>query len=142
MKSLVSCLTLALLLAVPSSGAQTRELAAQEVTVEVPFDFMVRQVMFPAGNYTIKPLQNRTFYLKATLGRESVSVATEPIPSADPHSAGLIFDEHDGHYHLRELWMDSMIGVEVPEPRGEQLRLVRFSGPRAEVLPVSCTTCQ
>jgi hypothetical protein len=142
MKSLVSCLTLALLLAVPSSGAQTRELAAQEVTVEVPFDFMVRQVMFPAGNYTIKPLQNRTFYLKATLGRESVSVATEPIPSADPHSAGLIFDEHDGHYHLRELWMDSMIGVEVPEPRGEQLRLVRFSGTPAEVLPASCTTCQ
>lgn len=141
--ALVSCLALAMLLGASSLGAQTGEKAARVVAVNVPFDFMVEQVMFPAGSYTVKPLENRTFYLQAANGREAVRIATEPIPAAsDPHTLGLIFDQQDGHHHLRELWMNSVIGVAVPGPRGEQLQAVRFSGPRVEILPVTCTICQ
>jgi hypothetical protein len=89
--------------------------------------------MFPAGSYTVKPLaESNLLPARLLTGAKRSAIATEPIPSAasDPHTAGLIFDEQDGHHHLRELWMNSVIGVEVPGPRGEQLQLVRFSGPR------------
>ena len=136
----VSCVTLALLLVAPWLDAQTRGQAPAKITVDVRFDFMVEQVMFPAGNYTVRPLQDRTFYLQAGHGRASVSVAMQPIHTASGNRAArLIFAEENGHYHLRELWMNSAIGAEIPAPRVEQLRKVR--GSRVEV-PARCTTCE
>ena len=135
-----SCVALALLLVAPLLGAQPNGQGPPKIRVDVPFDFMVGQVMFPAGNYTLRPLQNRIFYLQASHGRESLSIATRPIRTAlHPRTASLIFAEENGHYHLRELWMNSVIGVEVPGPRAEQPRTVRES--RVEV-PASCTTCK
>jgi len=136
----VSCVALALLLVAPWLGAQTKAQGSPKIRVEVPFDFMVGQVMFPAGNYAVKRLQNRTFFLQATHGRESVSIAPKPIRTAlRPRTARLIFDQENGHYHLRELWMNSAIGIEVPEPRLAELSTVRRSG--VEVL-ATCTSCQ
>lgn len=136
----VLCVALALFSATPQLGAQAREQVPQGIMVDVPFDFMVEQVMFPAGSYTGRLMRNRTFYLQADHGRESVSIATESIRTASPpRTARLIFAEENGHYHLRELWMNSATGAEVPRPRVEKLRTVR--GSRVEV-PASCTTCK
>jgi hypothetical protein len=136
----VSCVALDLLLVAPSLGAQPHGQGLPKITVDVPFDFMVGHVMFPAGNYTVKPLQNRTFYLQASHGLAAVRIATKPIRAAlYPRPARLMFAEENGHYHLRELWMNSAIGVEVPGPGVEQVRAVRES--RVEV-PASCTTCE
>lgn len=134
----VSCAVLALLLMAPL-GAQTRG-QAQQLTAEVPFDFMVKQVMFPAGNYVITLAGDGTVYLRASHGRESMGVAAEPIRAvSDSRAARLIFLEEDGHYHLRELWMNATTGREVPAPPTVQLRTVRAS--RLEVR-ANCTTCQ
>ena len=51
----VSGVALALLLVAPSLGAQPHGQGLPKITVDVPFDFMVGQVMFPAGNYVVKP---------------------------------------------------------------------------------------
>jgi hypothetical protein len=132
----VSWVTLAMLLVAPGLGAQ----GSQEITVDVPFDFMVEQVMFIAGTYTVRPVGNQTFNLQAGRGRESVKFATEPIRMAlHPSTGRLIFAEENGHYHLRELWMSSAIGVKIPGPQVKQLRTVARS--RVEV-PASCTTCK
>jgi len=89
---------------------------------------MVEQVVFPAGSYTVRRLENRTFHLQAGRGRESFSIATEPIRTAShPGTPRLIFAEESGRYHLRERWMNSVIGVKVLGLRVEQ-RPVR--GPR------------
>jgi hypothetical protein len=139
---------LALLLVAPWLGAQTNAQGSPQtnaqsspkIRADVPFDFMVGQVMFPAGNYAVKRLQNRSFFMQATHGRESVSIATKPIRTAlHPRTARLIFFQENGHYHLRELWMNSAIGIEVPEPRLAQLSTIR--GSRVEI-PATCTTCQ
>ena len=137
----VSCVALAMLLAAGQLGAQSRGQFLPKMRVDVPFDFMVGNVMFPAGNYTVRPLKNRTFRLRAIHGRESVSIAMKPIrPGSHPRSPSLIFAKEDRHYQLRELWMNPAIGVEVPGPGADQLHTVRESG-EVEV-PASCTSCE
>jgi hypothetical protein len=134
----VSCAVLALLLMAPL-GAQTRGQAPQ-LTAEVPFDFMVKRVMFPAGNYLITLAGDGNVYLRASHGRESLGVAAEPIQGVShSRTARLIFAEENRHYYLRELWMNSTMGREVPGPPMVELRTVRAS--RLEVR-ASCTTCQ
>jgi hypothetical protein len=137
----VSCAVLALVLIGPF-GTQARGQAGQRITAEVPFDFMVKQVMFPAGTYVVTLAADaRTLYLRASHGRESMSVVAEPIRTGSrSRTARLIFAEESGHYHLRELWMNSTIGRQLPGPPMAELRTVRAS--RLEVRAASCTSCQ
>jgi hypothetical protein len=134
----VSCVALALTLTTQWLSAQPKGQATPMITVDVPFDFMVGHVMFPAGHYTVKPTGNRTFYLRAGRGRESFKFATVPISAPSHPGARLMFLQEDRHYQLRELWMNSAIGAKIPNPQVEELRSVRES--RVEV-PASCTAC-
>jgi hypothetical protein len=135
----VSCVALALTLTAPWLSAQPNGQAPPEIIVDVPFDFMVGRVMFPAGHYTVKPTGNRTFYLRAGRGIESVEFATEPVSTPSHPGARLIFLQENRHYQLRELWINSAIGAKIPGPQAEELRSVRES--RVEV-PASCTACK
>ncbi|HXY07932.1 MAG TPA: hypothetical protein VEI52_08755 [Terriglobales bacterium] len=134
---LISSAVLILVLMAPL-GAQTRGQETQRLTAEVPFDFMVKRVMFPAGAYVVTLAGDRTVYLRASRGRESMSIAAEPIRTVShSRSARLIFSEENGHYQLRELWMNSTTGRAVPPT--VELRNVHAA--RLEVR-ASCTTCQ
>jgi len=136
---LVACAVLVLVLLAPL-GAQTHGQAAPRLTAEVPFDFMVQRVMFPAGDYVVTLAGDRTVHLRASHGRESVSVAAAPIRT-ESHSrtARLIFAEENGHYQLRELWLNSTTGRSVSGPPTVELHNVHAT--RLEVR-ASCTTCQ
>lgn len=137
--SFASCAVLVLLLAVPWLGAQSKWQASAKITVDVPFDFMIGQAMFPTGNYIITPVGNRTFRLQATHGRASVKFATRPTSIAPhPDTTRLIFLQENRHYQLRELWMNADTGARIPGPQVEQLRDSRES--RVEV-PAICTGC-
>jgi hypothetical protein len=136
----VSSVAAALLLVTSCLGAQPDLQGPPKIRVDVPFDFMVGQVMFPAGIYIVKPLPNRAFSLQASHGRESVSFRTQPLRTTlHPQTARLIFAKERGHYHLRELWMNSAIGVEALEPGVAQVDT--SAGSSVEVL-AACTTCQ
>jgi len=136
---LVACAVLVLVL-VAHLGAQTREQAAPQLTAEVPFDFMVKQVMFPAGNYVVTLAGDRTVYLRASHGRESMSVTAEPLrTTSHARTARLIFTEENGHYQLRELWMNSTTGRTVPGAHMVELHDVHAT--RLEVR-ASCISCQ
>lgn len=134
---LISCAVLAFL--VSSLAAQTRPQDTREMTVDVPFDFMVEQTMFPAGRYTVNLTGDHSFYLRASRGLESLGFATRSGSVLRAHSASLVFAESKGHYHLQELWMNSSIGGEVSLPTMEELTSVRAS--RVEV-PASCANCE
>ena len=136
--ALVSCVALALILTAPWLSAQPKGQASPVIVVDVPFDFMVGQVMFPGGHYIVTPTGNRTFYLRAGRGRESVKFHTVPVSTPSQPGARLIFLQENRHYQLRELWMNSAIGAKIPGPQGEELRSVH--GSRVEV-PASCTAC-
>jgi hypothetical protein len=133
-------LALALLLLglAPGVGAQTKAQNSPKITADVPFDFLVGQTIFPAGNYTLKPMQNRVFSLQAAHGKELVKFATEPIRAWAPSGSRLVFGEEDGHYRLREVWMNSATGVGFPGPGANQLTSAGES--RVDV-PATCTNC-
>jgi hypothetical protein len=133
-----SYVVLALVLTATCLRAQSNAQASPKVMVDVPFDFMIERVMFPAGHYTIKPLANHKFRLQADRGRASVRIATKPIRSASATAAtSLVFYKENGHYQLHELWMNST-GTLVPESQAGQLGNVRES--RVEV-PAICVDC-
>jgi len=137
----VSCAVLALVLIGPF-GAPAHGQANQRITAVVPFDFMVKQVMFPAGTYVVTLAgDDQTLYLRASHGRESMSIVAEPIRTASRSGAArLIFATENGHYHLRELWMNSTTGRQLSGPPMVELRTVHAS--RLEVRAASCTNCQ
>jgi hypothetical protein len=138
--TLVSFIALALLLGTPCLGAQPNGQGPQRITVDVPVDFMVGRIMFPAGNYIVKPLGDRTFRLQAGRGRESVKFVTESIRTpGHPITASLVFSKENGHYQLRELWMNAAIGEKIPGAPAPLLRTVRES--RLEV-PAKCAVCK
>jgi hypothetical protein len=134
-----SPVALALLLTVPWLAAQPNGQAPSQITVDVPFDFMVGHAMFPAGHYIVKPVGSRAFRLQATHGRTSLKFATRLISTASPVGATrLIFLQENRHYQLREVWMNSNTGARIPGPQVEQLRPASAS--RIEV-PAICTGC-
>jgi hypothetical protein len=138
--TLVSFVALALLLGTPCLGAQPNGQGPQRITVNVPVDFMVGRIMFPAGNYIVTPLGHRTFRLQAGRGRESVKFVTESIRTpGHPSTASLVFSKENGHYQLRELWMTAAIGEKIPGAPAPLLRTVRES--RLEV-PAKCAVCK
>jgi hypothetical protein len=133
-----SCVALALFLFPPWLGAQPNGQAPPKITVDVAFDFMVGQVMFPAGHYIVTPTGDRTFYLRAGRGRESIKFHTVPVRMPSQPGARLIFLQENRHYQLREVWMNSEIGAKIPGPQAEELQSVH--GSRVEV-PASCIAC-
>lgn len=138
--TLVSFVALALILGTPCLGSQPKGEGPQEITVNVPVDFMVGRIMFPAGNYIVKAAGDRTFRLRAGRGRESVKFVTESIRTPwHPSTASLVLSKENGHYQLRELWMNAAIGEKIPGSPELSLRAVRES--RLEV-PAKCTVCK
>jgi hypothetical protein len=77
--------------------------------VKVPFDFMVGITMFPAGEYTIRPVAPQTFVLKAQNGYEFVVMKTHPVlMRSSVRAGGLVFVNDGHHYRLQEVKMHSI----------------------------------
>ncbi|HXZ31881.1 MAG TPA: hypothetical protein VEH30_06340 [Terriglobales bacterium] len=120
-----------------SAVAQMKQPLAAKLMVDVPFDFMVDQAMFPAGSYVVTQAGDQSFHLKAQGGLESVTFATQSILTQS-YAPRLIFAEENGHLQLRQLWMNSKIGGEVPTPAMQQLRAVRASHVQVDATCINC----
>lgn len=110
MKSNILRCTAALTLAFASlaSGAQS----TANLAVKVPFDFMVGITMFPAGEYTVRPVSRQTYVLAAKHGAEFVIMKTRPaLLRSSFRAGGLVFVNDGHHYRLREVKMQSA-GIE------------------------------
>lgn len=82
-------------------SAQSANLA-----VKVPFDFMVGITMFPAGEYTVKPVSRQTYVLAAQHGVEFVVMKTRPsLIRSSFRTRGLVFVNDGHHYRLQEVKM-------------------------------------
>jgi hypothetical protein len=97
-----------LALASLASGAQS----TANLAVKVPFDFMVGITMFPAGEYTVRPVSRQTYVLAAQHGAEFVVMKTRPaLLRSSFRAGGLVFVNDGHHYRLQEVKMQSS-GIE------------------------------
>jgi hypothetical protein len=119
MKNLRSVLfVLAAILLVPAVRAQQNPVKA-----EVPFDFVVGDRAYPAGEYTLKSaLENsgiiRLDNTQEVIGRFISSIKCENrVPS---NETKLVFHRMGGHYFLYQVWVaGSLTGREFPKGRIE-----------------------
>jgi hypothetical protein len=106
---------------------------------DVPFDFMIRSSMFPAGEYVVRQTSGGMLSVKAEHGMESISVAGEALQrESGSQMPSLVFVKENGHFHLREVWMTARSGRELPTSR-DPLHTASLS--RVEV-SADCKHCE
>ena len=101
--STFAMLGLFLVLAVGSVQAQS----GGSVNVNIRFSFQVGDKVLPAGEYTVRPLTQKSVVIKSADGRE-VLVALTPNSIKEggkPTSERLVFRRYGDQYFLAQVWM-------------------------------------
>ncbi len=93
-----------LLLAVGSAYAQSSRLVA-----DIPFDFIVGNKAFPAGQYEIKGVgvNGSTLMLQNTDLKKSMFFTPNYCSSAQPQDESkLVFNMYGNHFYLSQVWTE------------------------------------
>jgi hypothetical protein len=119
MKNLRSVLfVLAVLMLATAARAQQ-----QAVKADVPFDFVIGDRAYPAGEYTLKPALANTGIIRLDNTQESIArfvPSTKCENSAPSKSTKLVFRLMAGRYFLYQVWTEgSLTGHEFPKGRIE-----------------------
>jgi len=125
MKTIAKSLLLVLTVALCVAGAQ-----AQSQTMlkgDVPFNFIVGNQNLPAGEYTVKSLENE---IEAWYGPDGHAFILRTIPMGELASADttkLVFLHSGDQYYLSEVWSEG-VSHEVRASRTQQqiARKVKF----------------
>jgi hypothetical protein len=78
---------------------------AQNVKVNIPFNFSIGAQKFSAGEYTLKPLLEHFTLLENERGRGLINIGTDSVQARQPPSTTkLIFNRYDESYFLSQIW--------------------------------------
>jgi hypothetical protein len=107
-----------LLLAVGSAYAQSSRLVA-----DIPFDFIVGNKAFPAGQYEIRTigLNGSSLMLQNTDSKKSMFFTPSYCSSAQPQEdSKLVFNMYGNHFYLSQIWTEGYDqGRELPKSSRE-----------------------
>lgn len=107
-----------LLLAVGSAYAQSSRLVA-----DIPFDFVVGNKLFPAGQYQIRSIgvNGETLSLQNTDHKQGMFFTPIYCSSAQPQSESkLVFNMYGNHFYLSQIWTEGYDqGRELPKSSRE-----------------------
>ena len=115
---------LALMIAVPARA----QMPGTSMRANIPFDFMVRGTMLPAGNYEIRRISDEPAGLlirNINDKHDHAMFETEPVESSQaPNNSEVVFHRYGDTYFLSEvLTAGEQTGRELPPTREErQLR--------------------
>ena len=104
MKTLRSAIfTLGLLLVVSAAHAQTTNVLAR-----IPFDFMVGKQMLPAGEYTLKSLDqiSNALVIRGEQGARKITLTQAEEKPGPAEKTVLIFHRVGDEYFLAEVWVE------------------------------------
>lgn len=108
-----------LLLAAGSAYAQSSRLVA-----DIPFDFVMGNRTFAAGEYTIRPagINGQVLLLQNSDSREIQFFTPIYCSSAQPQDeTKLVFNVYGNHYYLSQIWMEGYDqGRELPMSQREK----------------------
>ena len=109
----------------------------------VPFDFIVEDAIFPAGDYYLRPHTTAQGVLMITNSDERKTrmfgAHFAERPAAQEH-AMLVFDRYEDQYFLRQIWSTGAEGYELPKSRAERAvekDLAQADPQRVEVVPIT-----
>jgi hypothetical protein len=119
MKNLSSVLfVLAAILLVPAARAQQKPVKA-----DVPFDFVVGNRAYPAGEYTLRAALNDSGVVRIENINEVPAAFTQSNPCSKTmpsRETKLVFHRMGGHYFLYQVWIEGYVtGREFPKGRIE-----------------------
>jgi hypothetical protein len=114
-----------------------------QLRVTVPFDFIVGDARFPAGDYSLRPHTTAQGVLMITNSDERRTRLFEAHlaerPATQDH-AMLVFDRYEDQYFLRQIWSTGVEGYELPKSRTErsvEKDLAQADPQRVEVVPIT-----
>ena len=77
----------------------------KKMIANIPFEFTVGSISFPAGQYEFLRAGDNTFQVRDADGRSLFIMATAPIrPNELPEKSMLKFANVDGHHVLIQIW--------------------------------------
>jgi hypothetical protein len=95
-------------------------MAGPVVTVRIPFAFMVRDRMLPAGDYRVEraDVDPTVLIIKGEHGVHSMVITSSvEAHGKDPagDSSALVFTREGNSYRLKDVWEDRDDGQEIPK---------------------------
>lgn len=114
-----------------------------QLRVTVPFDFVVGDARFPAGDYSLRPHATTQGVLMLTSRdetRTAVFMAQSVerlVPQGEPK---LVFYRYGDEYFLRQIWSTGLEGCELPKSRTErsiEKDLAQADPQRVDVVPIT-----
>lgn len=117
-----SSITLALFLLIGTISAAAQSRNAEQVTIQIPFQFSVGDERLPAGTYTIKRTsQAELAYV--IQNKESHQTTTTMVKNKlqegrMPSKTKLVFDVYEGKHFLSQIWTGA-------DNTGSELNLAR-----------------
>lgn len=108
--------------------------AAQELHVNVPFNFVANGKTLPAGEYTVQ----RTFSdgnAWSLIGdHDSAMVLIGTVQSVNtPHNPSLVFLQQGGQYSLTQIWSSQFLGRDVMRSHVKQTVVAKGDSNYVEV---------
>lgn len=108
MKKQLSIISLMLSLFVMLMGAPLRAEFNGAVTANIPFEFVAGNTTFPAGEYTLNPIDlvHGTLLIQRSDGHKIAFLLTNRVQTNKAHAnAELVFNRYNDQYFLSEVWM-------------------------------------
>jgi len=122
--------------------ATTAHAQSTNVTASVPFDFVVADHAYPAGDYAVKSISDTgvPILIRNTDDAEKGVALSIPCSSVKPSSATkLVFHRMGGQYFLYQIWTEgNTIGREFPTSKTE-IQLARNSKPEIVIVAANLT---
>jgi hypothetical protein len=99
-------MTILMLAAVLTVGAQAQTVSGQQVLASVPFEFNVGNTTLPAGKYVITVLNptsdRRILQVRSTDGRSSAMILTSAVIGKAADNAKLVFHRYGDRYFFAQ----------------------------------------
>lgn len=114
-----------------------------QLRVTVPFDFVVGDARFPAGDYSLRPHTTAQGVLMLTNRderRTQVFMAQSAARLVSQGEAKFVFYRYGDEYFLRQIWSTGLEGYELPKSRTErsvEKDLAQADPQRVEVVPIT-----
>jgi hypothetical protein len=114
--------TLSFLVVLGLPIAQAR--ADRAMTINVPFDFYVRDRVLPAGAYTVSEITSDggALLIKSDDGRDAIGVLTinTETKGQQPNAPRLVFHRYGDQYFLAAAWTEARVGHALMQSKRER----------------------